>query len=112
MNHLFDPSFQGVNRLFVLCFENENGRASHSKYYLPKVKIKDYNVKIDGENFFDFKENHKTIAINLRKQQPLDADLRSIQQINFTASQDRAGNTTMLFIIQSCFSCFTFFCSR
>ena len=52
-NHLVDPSFRGVNRLFVLSFENENGRTSHSEYYLPKVEIKDYNVKIDGENFFD-----------------------------------------------------------
>ena len=26
LNHLVDPSFQGVNRLFVLSFENENDR--------------------------------------------------------------------------------------
>ena len=53
LNHLINPSFQGVNRLFVLSFENENGRTSHSTYYLPKVEIKDYNVMIDGRNFFD-----------------------------------------------------------
>ena len=47
------PSFQGVNRLFVLSFENEDGRTSYSTYYLPKVEIKDYNVMIDGRNFFD-----------------------------------------------------------
>ena len=41
LNHLINPSFQGVNRLFVLSFENENGRTSHSTYYLPKVKMKD-----------------------------------------------------------------------
>ena len=34
-----DPSFQGVNRLFVLSFENENDRALNSEYYLPKVDI-------------------------------------------------------------------------
>ena len=34
-------------------FENGNVRTSHSEYYLPKVEIKDYNVKIDGRNFFD-----------------------------------------------------------
>ena len=34
---LIDSSLQGVNRLFVLSFKNENGRTSHSKYYLPKV---------------------------------------------------------------------------
>ena len=46
-----------------------------------------------------FKENYKIIAIDLNKQQALDADLRAIQQINFTASLNRAGNKTMLFII-------------
>ena len=40
------------------------------------------------------------IAIDLSKQQALDADPRAIQQINFTANLDRAGNTTMLFIIE------------
>ena len=48
LNHLVDLRFQGVNRLFVLSFENENGRTSHSEYYIPKVEMKDYNVKIDG----------------------------------------------------------------
>ena len=40
------------------------------------------------------------IAIDLSKQQVLDADPRSIQQISFTANLDRAGNTTMFFIIE------------
>ena len=40
------------------------------------------------------------IAIDLSKQQALDADPRAIQQINFTANLDRAGNTTMSFIIE------------
>ena len=40
LNYLINPSFQGVNRLFVLSFENENDRTSHSTYYLPKVEIK------------------------------------------------------------------------
>ena len=46
LNYLINASFQGVNRHFVLAFENENGRTSHSTYYLPKVEIKDYNVMI------------------------------------------------------------------
>ena len=46
------------------------------------------------------KEHYKTIAIDLSKQQALDADPRAIQQINFTANLDRAGNTTMFFIIE------------
>ena len=41
-------------------FENENGRTSHSEYYLPKVEIKDYNVKIDGKIFFDQVINNDT----------------------------------------------------
>ena len=51
LNHLINPSFQGVNRLFVLSFESENDRTSHSSYYLPKVEIKDCNVMTDGETF-------------------------------------------------------------
>ena len=39
LNHLINPSFPGVNRLFELSFENENDRTSHSTYYLPKVEI-------------------------------------------------------------------------
>ena len=47
-----------------------------------------------------FKENYKLIAIDLSKQQALDADPRAIQEINFTANLDRAGNATMFFIIE------------
>ena len=53
LNHLVDPSFQGVNRLFLLSFENEDDKKSHSSYYLSKVTIKDYNVMMDSKNFFD-----------------------------------------------------------
>ena len=47
-----------------------------------------------------FKENCKMIAIDLSKHQALDADPRTIQQINFTANLDRPRNTTMFFIIE------------
>ena len=53
LNYLINPSFQGVNRLFVLASENENHRTSHSTDYLPKVELKDYNVMIDGRKIFD-----------------------------------------------------------
>ena len=68
LNHIVDLSFQGVNRLFVLYFEKENGRTSHSEYYLPKVEVKDYNVNIDDKNFFDQPVNNdiKTYE-NIRK---------------------------------------------
>ena len=44
--------------------------------------------------------DYSYFKIDLSKQQPLDADLRAIQQINFTANLDRAGNTTMFFITE------------
>ena len=47
-----------------------------------------------------FKEICKTIAIDLSKQQALDADPRAIQQINFTANLDRDGNTRFYFILE------------
>ena len=43
------PRFQGINRLFVLSFENGDDRKLHTGYYLPKVEIKDYNVMTDGK---------------------------------------------------------------
>ena len=134
LNDLVEPSFQGANRLFVLAFEDETQRTSNKKYYLPNVGIKDYNVMIDGKNFFDqpvkdnevtyenirkivtgqgddyttgslldylyFKHNYKMIAADLSKQQELNADLRAIQQINFTANLDRAGNARIYFILE------------
>ena len=51
--YLINPSFQRVNRLFILLFENRTDRKVHIKYYIPKVEIKDYNVIIDGKKLFD-----------------------------------------------------------
>ena len=53
LNYLINPTFTNVNRLFVLSFENEEDRTSFSKYYVPKVEIKDFNVLIDGKLFFE-----------------------------------------------------------
>ena len=47
-----------------------------------------------------FKDYYNMIAIDLSKQQVLDANPRAIQQINFTVNLDIAGNTTMFFIIE------------
>ena len=47
-----------------------------------------------------FKKYYKMIAIDVSKQQALDADLKAIQQINFTANLDRAGNTRIYFILE------------
>ena len=134
LDHLVEPSFQGITRLFVLAFEGDAQRIVHTGYYLPDVEIKDYNIMINGENFFDqliknnkatyenirkiatgqgddyttgclldypyFVETYKMIAVDLNKQQTLDADPRAIQQINFTANLDRAGNTRVYFILE------------
>ena len=106
-------------------------RTSHSGCYLLNIEIKDYNIMIKGENFFDqpiknnkvtyentrniatgqgddyttgclldysyFKDPYKMIGVYLSKQQALDADPRAIQQINFTANLDRAGNIRIYF---------------
>ena len=56
LNYLIDPTLTNVNRLFVLSFprnNNTDSRYSYSNYYVPKVKINDFNVLIDGKSFFD-----------------------------------------------------------
>ena len=55
---LLDASFQGVNRLFVIAFDNTNQANkveinNSRKYFMPRVDIKKYNVLIDGRNFYD-----------------------------------------------------------
>ena len=117
-----------------MSFKDDYGRESHKQYCLPTVEIKDYNVLINGRNFFDqpikndlktydnirkiatgqgddyttgclldypyFKKYYKLIAIDLSKQQKLDADPKAIQQINFTGYLDRAEGAAMFFVIE------------
>ena len=115
-----DPSFQGVNRLFVMAYNRANGQPTRNgqrKYYLPRIDLEKYNVIIDGRNFYDnptesdiekyrelkkvmlgkgednttgsffdfnyFDKHYKLVAVDLSKQKELDADPRSIQQIEF-----------------------------
>ena len=115
-----DPSFQGVNRLFVMAYNRANGqptRNGQQKYYLPRIDLENYNVIIDGRNFYDnpiktdiekyrelkkvmigkgedytrgylfdfnyFDKNYYLVAFDLSKQKELDADPRSLQQIEF-----------------------------
>ena len=59
LNYLIDPTFTNVNRLSVLSFENETGRTSFSKYFLPKAEIKDFNILIDGKQFFEIPVKNK-----------------------------------------------------
>ena len=68
LNYLVEPSFQGVNGLFVLAFQNDVRRILHTGYYLPNVEIKYYNIMINGENFFDQPiKNNKVTYENIRK---------------------------------------------
>ena len=53
LNHLVEPSFQGINIIFVLAYESDTQRASAKGYCLPNGEIKDYNIMINGETFFD-----------------------------------------------------------
>ena len=68
LNHLVEPNFQGINRLFVLAFEGDAQRIVHTGHYLRDVEIKDYNIMINGENFFDQPiKNNKATYENIRK---------------------------------------------
>ena len=62
LNYLINPTFNKVNRLFVLSFENKEDRTSFSEYYTPNVEIKDFNVLIDGKRFFDVPVKNKEEA--------------------------------------------------
>ena len=52
---LIDPSWQGTNRLFVLAYLNDATSAANSyrKYFLPRLRIKSYNIETDGRNFYE-----------------------------------------------------------
>ena len=68
LNHLTEPSLRGVNKLFVLAFENDTQRTSKRRYYILNVEIKNYNVMIGGKNFFDQPvKNDKVTYENIRK---------------------------------------------
>ena len=58
VRELLDVSCQGVKRLFVLAYRDRGGANrvtadSHRKYFLPKLKIENYNIEIDERNFYD-----------------------------------------------------------
>ena len=57
IRELLDASYQGVKRLFVLAYRDFGGANrvtadSHRRYFLPRIKIKNYNIEIDGRNFY------------------------------------------------------------
>ena len=65
-----DPSFQGVNRLFIVAYSREDNnqpaKNGQQKYYLPRIDLNKYNVIIDGRNFYD-----NPIEIDIKKYREL-----------------------------------------
>ena len=90
LNHLVGPSFQGINRLFVLAYNIRKISTGQGDDYTTGCLL-DYAY---------FKNYYKMITIDLSKQQALDPDPTAIQQINFTANVDRKGNTRIYFILE------------
>ena len=105
--------------MFILAYDNTAGNDqvfidSYKKYFLPRVKIENYNIEINGISFYDqpindsikqyddirkistghgddclldfayFEKNHRPIAVDLSKQKSLYVDSRAIQEIIFT----------------------------
>ena len=87
--HFFDQPINSMNKTYKNIRKNTTGKGNTTGN--TTGCLLDYSY---------FKENYKIIAKDLSKQQALDADPRAIQQINFTANLDRAGNTTIFFIIE------------
>ena len=56
IDHVIEPTFRNINRLFVLSFKNggdDPTRNFFDKYYMQLVEIKDFNALIDNKSFFD-----------------------------------------------------------
>ena len=135
LNYLIDPTFTNVNRSLVLSFQRRAGennttkdyRDSFSYYYVPNIRIKDFNVLIDGESFFDLPVKNEEAYERILEMSnnndyttgnPLDfayfkknyrliaidlskqTKLKDPQQINFIGKLDKDNGATMFFIIE------------
>ena len=131
LNYLIDRTFTNINRLFFLFFTRNNAgnnRDSFSHYYVPNVKIKDFNVLIDGKSFFDLPVKSEEEAyekiIDMSKNNDFttgnlldfayfkenykliatdlskQTKLKDPQQINFIGKLDKDNGATMFFIIE------------
>ena len=77
-----DPSFQGVNRLFVMVYNRANGQPTRNgerKYYLPRIDLEKYNVIIDGRNFYD---------------NPIESDIKKYRELTKVMIGKGEDNTT------------------
>ena len=77
-----DPSFQGVNRLFVMAYNRANGQSTRNgqrKYYLPRIDLEKYNFSIDGRNFYD---------------NPIESDIEKYRELKKVMIEKREDYTT------------------
>ena len=79
LDFFIDSSFQGVYKLFLSSFENENDRKVHTGYHLPKLERKDYNLMNDAKSFFD---------------QPVERDMKTYHNICKIATSQGDDYTT------------------
>ena len=84
IRELLDSSCQGVQRLFVLAYDNTAGNNqvsvdSYKKYFPPRVKIENYNIEIDGRNFYD---------------QPINDSIKQYDEIRKVSTGQGDDNTT------------------
>ena len=131
LNYLIDPTFININRLFVLTFpryNNTDSRYSYSNYYVPNVKINDFNVLIDRKSLFDLPVKNEEEAYQKMIKMSNNNDYRTgnlldfayfkknykliatdlskqtkskdPQQINFTGKLSKNTGATMFFIIE------------
>ena len=76
---MLDSSYQWFRRLFVFASSNKEGNNkvsidSYKKYFLPRVKIENYNIKIDGKNFHD---------------QPINDSIKQYEEISIEISVEK-----------------------
>ena len=76
LDHMINPTFRNIKRLFVFSFKNADNnpeRGSYDKYYMPSLEIKDFNALIEKKPFFDqpVKKNKKHMKTLLKCQETM-----------------------------------------
>ena len=83
IRELLDSSYQGVKRLFLLMIniagDNQVSVDSFKKYFLPRVKIENYNIQVDGRNFYD---------------QPINVSIKQYKEISLVSTGQGDDYTT------------------
>ena len=86
LNYLTDPTFMNVNRLYDLSFPRNNNTGSRyhfSNYYVPKIRINDFNVLIDGKSFFDLSVKNEEEAYEKIIQMCNNKDYTTVNLLDF-----------------------------